>query len=48
MTPNPTNGFFIICKQEEFIEIFLTVQEAMKLIMSGGIIQPDFATTKNS
>ena len=41
MTPNPTNGFFIAITENDFTEINLTIQEAMTLVMSGGIIQPD-------
>ncbi len=41
MTPNPTNGFFIAITANDFTEIDLTIQEAMALVMSGGIIQPD-------
>lgn len=41
MTPNPTNGFFIAITEDDFTEIDLTTQEAMALVMSGGIIQPD-------
>lgn len=39
-TPNPTTGYFIIVKQEDFSSIDLTTQEAMALIISGGIVQP--------
>ena len=41
MTPNPTNGFFIIVAENDFTELNLTTQEAMALVMSGGIIQPE-------
>ncbi len=41
MTPNPTNGFFIVITENDFTELNLTTQEAMALVMSGGIIQPD-------
>ncbi len=41
MTPNPTNGFFIVMAEGDFTEIGISTQEAMSLIMSGGIIQPD-------
>ncbi len=41
MTPNPTNGFFIVIAENDFTELNLTTQEAMALVMSGGIIQPD-------
>lgn len=40
-TPNPTTGFFILMPSEKVIQIDLTRQEAMTLIISGGIIQPD-------
>jgi len=40
-TPNPTTGFFVILPKEKFFEIDLTRQEAMALIISGGIIKPD-------
>lgn len=40
-TPNPTTGYFILLPQEKFKVINLTRQEAMSLIISGGIIKPD-------
>lgn len=40
-TPNPTTGFFVIVPKEKFSEIDLTRQEAMAIIISGGIIKPD-------
>lgn len=40
-TPNPTSGFFIIIAQNELTITSLTRQEAMAMIISGGIIQPD-------
>ena len=40
-TPNPTTGFFIILQKNQIIEIDLTRQEAMSLIISGGILQPE-------
>lgn len=39
-TPNPTTGFLIILPKEAIEPINLTRQEAMSLIISGGIIQP--------
>lgn len=45
-TPNPTTGFLIILPKEAIEPINLTRQEAMSLIISGGIIQPQrFSTT---
>jgi len=40
-TPNPTSGFFIIVPEREILTIDLTGQEAITLIISGGIIQPE-------
>lgn len=40
-TPNPTSGFCIILSEKEIALIDLTRQEAMSMIISGGIIQPD-------
>ena len=39
-TPNPTAGFFLIIDKENIHPTTLTRQEAMALIISGGIIQP--------
>jgi uncharacterized membrane protein len=40
-TPNPTSGFFVILPASKFKIVDLTRQEAMTLIISGGIIRPD-------
>ena len=40
-TPNPTSGFLIILPKEQVFTLAITRQEAMTMIMSGGIIQPD-------
>ncbi|MEX0940054.1 MAG: DUF502 domain-containing protein [Candidatus Babeliales bacterium] len=40
-TPNPTTGFLIIVPEGDFTTIDITRQEAMSLIISGGIIQPE-------
>jgi len=37
-TPNPTTGFTLVMPAEKLIESTLTVEEGMKLILSGGII----------
>lgn len=39
-TPNPTTGFYIMVPEDECIIITITKQEAMSLIMSGGIVKP--------
>jgi len=40
-TPNPTTGFFFYIAADEVIELSITADEAAKLIMSAGLIQPD-------
>jgi len=40
-TPNPTSGFFVVLSEQDIIAIDLTRQEAMAMIISGGIIQPE-------
>lgn len=46
-TPNPTSGFHIVLPEHEVRFINLSRQEAMALIISGGIIQPERFTKKN-
>jgi uncharacterized membrane protein len=46
-TPNPTSGFLIMVAEHECRIIDLTRQEAMSLIISGGIIQPNRLFNKN-
>ncbi len=45
--PNPTSGFFVVASEDDFLVVDLTRQEAMAMIISGGIIQPDRFTNKN-
>ncbi len=39
-TPNPTSGFLLFVPKSEIIEIDLSVEEALKLVISGGAIVP--------
>ena len=40
-TPNPTSGFLILVPEDQITTLNITRQEAMAMIISGGIIQPD-------
>ena len=40
-TPNPTTGFYYYLPRREVIEISLSPEDAAKLIMSAGLIQPE-------
>jgi uncharacterized membrane protein len=39
-TPNPTTGFFFYLPRSEVVELDITVESAMTLIMSAGMAQP--------
>jgi uncharacterized membrane protein len=39
-TPNPTTGFVFIIRRREVVELDWTVEEAVKAVMSGGILMP--------
>lgn len=39
-TPNPTSGYMIYAQKKETIETDLTVEEALKIIISGGMLAP--------
>jgi uncharacterized membrane protein len=39
-TPNPTTGFFFYVQRRDIIELDLTVEAAMTLLMSAGMAQP--------
>jgi uncharacterized membrane protein len=40
-TPNPTTGFYLFLPASQVIEVALSPEDAAKLIMSCGVIQPD-------
>jgi len=37
-TPNPTSGFLLIVPEEDVIPLDISVEEGMKLVISGGVI----------
>ncbi len=39
-TPNPTSGFLMVLPKDEVIELGMSVEEALKLIISLGVMQP--------
>jgi uncharacterized membrane protein len=42
-SPNPTSGYFLLVPEREIITLDMSVEEAMKLIVSGGLYQPAHA-----
>jgi len=39
-TPNPTGGYFVIVKRKDVIELEMTVDQALKYIISMGVVPP--------
>lgn len=39
-TPNPTSGFFLMLRKDETIELDMSVDEALKYIVSMGVVAP--------
>lgn len=49
-TPNPTSGFFLMMPRAETMELDMTVDEALKYIVSMGVVSPEHVavTSKNT
>ena len=49
-TPNPTTGFLLFVPKTDIIDLDMSVEESLKLIISGGTIIPDYKNNilKNS
>jgi len=39
-SPNPTSGYFLLVPEKEVVPLDMSVEEAMKLIVSGGLYTP--------
>jgi uncharacterized membrane protein len=40
-TPNPTSGFFLMMPREQIIELSMSVDEALKYVVSMGVVAPE-------
>lgn len=45
-TPNPTSGFLLLIPKEEITPLDMTIEDALKLIISGGMVTPTKVLTK--
>ncbi|MGL5076078.1 MAG: DUF502 domain-containing protein, partial [Waterburya sp.] len=45
-TPNPTSGWYAIVSQKDVIDIDISIEDAFKVLISGGIVTPDTPTVK--
>jgi uncharacterized membrane protein len=41
-TPNPTSGFLLFIPEEDIIPLDMSVEEGIKLVISGGAVTPDY------
>jgi uncharacterized membrane protein len=39
-SPNPTSGYFLLVPEREVMSVDISIEEAMKLIVSGGLYTP--------
>jgi uncharacterized membrane protein len=47
-TPNPTSGFIIMVPREDVIALEMTVDDAMRLVFTLGVVAPDWPTAKRA
>lgn len=40
-TPNPTTGFYILIPEKDIISLDMSVEDAFKLIITGGMVSPE-------
>jgi len=45
-TPNPTTGYFMMIPKEDVIELDMTVEEGVKMLVSAGLVTPAFKPPK--
>jgi uncharacterized membrane protein len=45
-TPNPTSGFFLMLPKEEVVELEMSVDEGLKMLISMGAVVPPYSARK--
>lgn len=45
-TPNPTTGFLVLVPEDQVLPLEMSVEDALKLVMSGGIVSPPMKVGK--
>ncbi len=45
-TPNPTSGFFLMMERSQVVELDMSVDAALKYIVSMGVVAPEYLPTK--
>jgi uncharacterized membrane protein len=46
-TPNPTGGYFVMVPRSDVVELDMTVDEALKYIISMGVVAPNGSSRRN-
>lgn len=47
-TPNPTSGFLMLVPKKDVIELNMSVDQALKFVISLGVMQPEVGNKKNA
>ncbi len=42
-TPNPTTGWYAIVPENEVVDLSMSIEDAFKILISGGIVSPSFS-----
>lgn len=45
-TPNPTSGFYLLIPEKDVIPLKISVEDAFKLIISGGLATPEYVADR--
>ena len=45
-TPNPTGGYFVMLQRKDVVELDMSVDEALKYIISMGVVAPPLAAAR--
>lgn len=46
-TPNPTTGYLVICRKSDLMYLKMKAEDAIKYVVSCGVIQPEIAETNH-
>jgi len=47
-TPNPTSGFLLFLPKKDLIYMNMKVEDAVKMVISGGIVTPKIKSLKSN
>lgn len=47
-TPNPTTGWYAVVPEEDVLNLSISVEDAFKIVVSGGIVAPNIQTSELS